>query len=160
MTNLGYIGSGQKFTHIESESINNVFGNDLDVDADLGSLEAVETVSTLPKDFQGRNSTAEVQVHPSGKFLYGSNRGHNSIVVYAIDPKSGKLTYVENEPTQGDTPRNFGIDPTGKFLLAANQSSDTIVVFRIDQQTGCLESTGHIVSVPTPVCVKMMPMNR
>jgi len=97
-----------------------------------------------------------VQVHPSGKFLFGSNRGHDSIVVFAIDENSGKLTYVENEPTQGKTPRNFGIDPTGAYLLAANQNSDSIVVFRIDLKTGALTPTGRSVEVPSPVCVKFV----
>jgi 6-phosphogluconolactonase len=121
-----------------------------------GALNAIQTISTLPQDFRGENSTAEVQVHPTGKFLYGSNRGHDSIAVFAIDPSSGRLTYVENEPTQGQTPRNFGIDPTGTFLLAANQDSDTVVVFRIDVTSGQLQPAGQTVKVPSPVCVKMM----
>jgi 6-phosphogluconolactonase len=103
-------------------------------------------------------STAEVQVHPSGKFLFGSNRGHDSIVVYAIDENTGKLAYVENQSTQGKTPRNFGIDPTGAFLLAANQNSDSIVVFRIDSKAGRLNPTGQTVEVPAPVCVKFVPV--
>ena len=101
-------------------------------------------------------STAEVLTHPSGKFLYGSNRGHDSIAVFAIDKKSGKLTLIEHEPTQGKIPRNFNIDPTGKFLLAANQDSDTVVVFRIDQKTGKLEASGEEIEVPMPVCVKFL----
>ena len=84
-----------------------------------------------------------MQVHPSGKFLYGSNRGHNSLTVFAIDQASGRLTFVQNEPTQGNGPRGFGIDPTGGYLLAANQRSDTVVVFRIDPRTGRLTPTGQ-----------------
>ena len=97
-------------------------------------------------------------MHPSGKFLYGSNRGHDTIAVFAIDEKSGKLTLRENQPTQGKTPRNFGIDPTGAFLLAANQDSDNVVVFRIDAKTGRLTPTGQSVEVGKPVCVKFFPL--
>ena len=116
-----------------------------------------QTISTLPEGYPGTSSTAEVQVHPSGKFLYGSNRGHDSIAAYAIDAQTGKLTMVEIEPTQGKNPRNFAIDPTGAYLLAENGDSNTIVVFRIDQGTGALAPTGQTVRVPKPVCIKMMP---
>jgi len=130
-------------------------------DAQRGELTELQTVSTLPEreSVKPAYSTAEVQVHPSGKFLYGSNRGHDSIVVFAIDENSGMLTYVENEPTAGKTPRNFGIDPTGAYLLAANQNSDSIVVFRIDPRTGALAPTGQSVAAPAPVCVKFVPIN-
>jgi len=127
-------------------------------DADRGVLTDVQTVSTLPQGFDGRNSTAEVQVHPSGKFLYGSNRGHDSLAIFSIDPSTGRLTPVGHQPTGGKTPRNFGIDPTGGYLLAANQATDTVVVFRVDQQTGKLEPTGVKIDVPSPVCVKMVPI--
>ena len=123
--------------------------------ADRGQLDTIQTASTLPEGFDGDNSTAEVQVHPSGKFLYGSNRGHDSIAVFRIDPNSGRLSYVANRSTQGKTPRNFGIDPTGRYLLAANQATGTVVVFRIDPGTGDLSPTGNVVNVPMPVCVKM-----
>ncbi len=99
-------------------------------------------------------------MHPSGKFLYGSNRGHHSIVVYTIDQKTGTLTYVSNHSTQGETPRNFFIDPTGTYLLAENQGTDTIVVFQINQETGKLKPTGQIVDVPSPVCVRMLAVPR
>jgi 6-phosphogluconolactonase len=125
-------------------------------DADAGTLKEIQTLSTLPADFRGRNSTAEVQVHPSGKFLYGSNRGHNSIAIYAIDPTTGKLTSLGFEPTQGRNPRNFAIDPTGAFFLAENQDSNSIVIFRIDPQ-GTLKPTGQTVKVSRPVCIKMIP---
>ena len=126
-----------------------------------GELVEVQTISTLPagQDMSPNFSTAEVQAHPSGKFLYGSNRGHDSIIVFTIEPKTGKLTYVENQSTRGKTPRNFGIDPTGKFLLAANQGSDTVVGFRIDDKTGCLTPTGHVVEVGAPVCVRFVERN-
>ena len=125
--------------------------------ADRGVLESIQSVSTLPEGFSETNSTAEVQVHPSGKFLYGSNRGHDSIAVYTIDPNSGVPQFVAARSTRGKTPRNFGIDPTGNWLLAANQGSDNVVVFRIDRQTGDLSPTENEVKVSMPVCVKMMP---
>lgn len=125
-------------------------------DESNGSLRELQTVSTLPDDFVGTSHTADVHVAPSGRFLYGSNRGHNSITVFAIDESTGELSYVDHEPTGGETPRNFAIDPTGTFLLAANQDTDTIVTFRIGQQTGRLESTGHVADVPTPVCLKFL----
>jgi len=128
-------------------------------DARQGVLTERQTLSTLPDGFDGDSTTAEVQVHPSGKFLYGSNRGHDSIAVFAIDGETGRLTLVEHESTQGQTPRNFGIDPTGTFLLAANQKSHTVVIFRIDRDTGELAPTGHKVDVPSPVCVKLIRLS-
>ncbi len=125
-------------------------------DADRGTLTTLQNVSTLPPDFTGDNTTAEVFVSPDGQFLYGSNRGHNSIVVFAIDPQTGQLRFVSHHPTQGEQPRNFGIDPTGTFLLAANQRTGNVVVFRVDKATGRLESTGHVVQLPTPVCVTFL----
>jgi 6-phosphogluconolactonase len=129
-------------------------------EARRGKLSRLQTISTLPEGVSVRPefSTAEVQVHPSGKFLYGSNRGHDSIAVFAINGRSGQLTLIENQPTQGKTPRNFGIDPTGEYLLAANQNSDTVVVFRIDSKTGRLMPTGQSVEVGAPVCVKILPV--
>jgi 6-phosphogluconolactonase len=123
-------------------------------DARRGEMKAVESVSTLPAgtSVQPGFSTAEVAVHPSGRFLYGSNRGHDTIVVYAIDAATGRLTLVQHEPTQGKTPRHFGIDPTGAWLLAENQGSDTVVVFGIDAKTGRLSPTGQRIEVPSPVC--------
>lgn len=118
-----------------------------------GEFEPIQTVSSLPAGADAWNSTAHIEVHPSGKFVYGSNRGHNSIVVFSAD-RRGKLTWVENESTQGKTPRNFGIDPSGKWLLAANQDSDSVVVFRIDPKSGALEPTGSRIEVGSPVCVK------
>ena len=123
-------------------------------DAARGTLAKLQTVSTLPADFKGSNSTAEVQVHPSGKFLYGSNRGHDSLAIFAIDGESGKLRRIGHQPTGGKTPRNFGIDPAGRYILAANQNSNNVVVFRIDQATGRLKPTGHSITVSSPVCVK------
>lgn len=132
----------------------------LQYDAGRGTLTALQTVSTLPEGFDGRSTTAEVQVHPSGRFLYGSNRGHDSIACFAVDAATGKLSPLGHQSTQGKTPRNFSIDPTGSYLLAANQSTDNVVVFRIDPKTGELRPTGHSISVAMPVCVKMMPRTR
>lgn len=125
-----------------------------DYDSSKGQLTEIQTVPSLPQGFEGNNSTAEVQVSPNGKFLYGSNRGHDSIVVYGIDEKTGQLTYVENESTRGKTPRNFGVDPTGQILIAANQGTNTLSVYRIDQKTGALTPVGEPVECPSPVCVK------
>jgi 6-phosphogluconolactonase len=122
-------------------------------DAKRGMLTERQTVSTLPAGHPGTStSCAEVAVHPSGKFVYGSNRGHDSIVAFAVNAKSGGLNYVAHEPTGGKTPRHFAIDPTGQWLLAENQASDNVVVFRIDLQSGRLSSTGQTVEVPSPVC--------
>ena len=129
-------------------------------DAAEGAFKEVDTAGTLPAGFSGTNSTAEVQVHPGGKFLYGSNRGHDSIAVFAIDAGAGKLKLVQHESTQGKVPRNFGIDPAGSWLIAANQSSDSIVVFRIDKKTGRLTPSGQKLDVGAPVCVKFLAVGR
>ncbi len=118
-----------------------------------GKLTPAQTVTTLPPGFGGDNTTADIHVHPSGKFLYGSNRGHDSIAVYEIDQESGKLTYVQHQATLGKTLRNFAIDPSGTFLLAENQQSNDIYTFRIDPHTGKLSWTGHKLDVPRPVCI-------
>jgi 6-phosphogluconolactonase len=124
--------------------------------APQGTLREIQTLSTLPGGFEGASTCAEVQISPSGEYLYGSNRGHDSIVIYAIDQRDGTLTLVGHESTRGKTPRNFVIDPTGEFLLAANQDSDNVVTFRINADSGELTATGHSVEVPTPVCVKVL----
>lgn len=125
-------------------------------DGRRGTFKELQMVPTLPEGFHGQSTCADVQVSPSGAFVYGSNRGHDSIVIYKVDQQTGRLTYVGHAPTQGRTPRGFGIDPTERFLLAANQDSDTIVTFRIDPQTGTLLPTGHVTQVPTPACVKFL----
>jgi 6-phosphogluconolactonase len=119
-----------------------------------GQLAPLQSVSTLPQGQAGANSCADIHVSPDGKFLYGSNRGHNSIVVYRIDQATGQLALVQHQPTLGDTPRNFALDPAGKFLLVANQNSDHLQVFRRDRKTGRLAPTGQSVKVPAPVCLK------
>ncbi|MGA2609668.1 MAG: lactonase family protein [Terriglobia bacterium] len=123
-----------------------------------GALHLLQTISTLPQDFEGESTAAEVQVHPSGRFLYGSNRGHDSIAVFAINNRKGTLTPNGYAPTLGKAPRNFAVDPTGSYLFAANQDSDSIVQFRIDPNTGRLTPTGQVLEVPSPVCVTFVPI--
>ncbi len=143
--NFGYVIS-------EMKSTVTVFSTDLKA----GKLTPVQTISTLPNDFKGPNDAAEIQMHPSGKFLYASNRGHDSIAVFAIDPAKGTLKGIEQVPTQGKTPRSFEIDPTGTLLFAENQGSNNIVIFRIDPNTGRLTPTGKVLEVPSPVCIKFL----
>src|SRR5262245_14832635 len=118
-----------------------------------GAFHELQTVSTLPPGFTGSNSTAEIAVHPNGRFLYGSNRGHDSIAIFRIDEGKGTLTAAGHASTLGHTPRSFAIDPTGQYMLAANQDSSSIIVFRIDPQTGGLTPTGARLDVPLPVCI-------
>lgn len=146
-----------KFGYVVAEMASTVTA--LTVDLNRGRVRRLQTISTLPKDFKGENDDAEIQVHPSGKFLYASNRGHDSIAVFAIDPDQGTLTHIDDVPTQGKIPRSFEIDPTGHFLLAENSKSDNIVIFRIDQNTGRLTATGQVLEVGSPVCVKFMKEN-
>ena len=138
----------------------NEIGNTITVfgyDQVSGALAERQTVATLPPDYTARSHTADIHVHPSGKFVYGSNRGHDSIAIYAVDAADGTLALVGYESTRGEVPRNFVIDPAGEFLLAANQDTDNIVTFRIDADTCTLAPTGHEVAVPTPVCLKFVP---
>jgi 6-phosphogluconolactonase len=122
-------------------------------DPGAGKLSPAQDITTLPHGFAGGNTTAEVQIHPSGRFLYGSNRGHNSIAIFAIDPESGMLRILGHQPTQGKSPRHFALDPSGRFLLAANQDSDNIIVFRVNPQSGMIQPGGASVNVSMPVCV-------
>lgn len=124
-------------------------------DPEKGTLEPFQTLSTLPDGVTDRTgfSTAEIAVHPSGKFLYGSNRGHDTIAMYAIEAGSGRLSFLGAEPIRGRVPRNFAIDPSGKWLLAAGQDSHGVSVFAIDQATGRLRFTGRTTPVPAPVCI-------
>jgi len=147
---------GARFAYVINEMLCTVTA--FSYDTKLGALKATQTVSTLPEgeSVQPGYSTAEVQVHPGGKFLYGSNRGHDTIAVFAIDQGSGTLRLIQNEPTQGKIPRNFGIDPTGAWLLAANEKTGNVVVFSIDPMTGKLAPTGQVIEIGAPVCVKFM----
>lgn len=126
-------------------------------DREAGTLLPLQHVSTLPPDNRGTNHCADIHVAPSGRFVYGSNRGHDSIAVFAVDAPTGKLSLAGHTATQGRTPRNFAIDPTGSWLFVANQDSDTIVPFHVDPLNGLLEPAGPPVAVPTPVCVRIMP---
>lgn len=121
-----------------------------------GTLTHIDTISTLPSDFSGVSYCADVHVSRSGKFLYGSNRGHNSIVVFEIDQRTGKFKVVQHVSTGGNWPRNFTLDPSGRFLLVANQRSDNVVTFSIDAQTGRLTPADYIEEIPSPVCLKFL----
>lgn len=125
----------------------------LEYHSETGRLDAVQEIATLPADFHGESTTADVAVSSDGRFLYGSNRGHDSIAVFAIDAESGRLTPVSHHATLGQMPRSFRIDPTGTWLLAANQRTNNVVVFRIDRASGKLQATGEQLELPRPVCV-------
>lgn len=140
-----------RFAYVITEMGNTITA--FEWDNDRGSFNELQTVPTLPADFKGENTTAEIAVHPSGRYLYGSNRGHDSIAVYAIDPAKGTLTFIEDVPTLGKEPRNFALDPTGAYLFAANQNSNTVVVFRVNPKNGRLTPAGRQFEVPSPVCV-------
>jgi 6-phosphogluconolactonase len=122
-------------------------------ESDNGALTELQVLTSLPEDFDGRSTGAEIAVAPSGNFVYASNRGHDSIVIFAVDPSSGKLTTVGWEPTQGRQPRHFALDPSGSFLYAANQASDSITTFAVDQTRGTLKSTGQVVRTGSPVSI-------
>lgn len=119
-----------------------------------GTLKPIQTISTVPSDYTGLKWDADIHVSADGKFLYASNRAHESITVYAIDAKTGKLTWVDNISVEGKTPRNFAIDPTGNYVLVANQDSDNVTVFSRDKKTGKLKYTGYSIEVSMPVCLK------
>ena len=143
-----------RFAYVLNEMTSNVTA--FAYDATAGALTERQTVSALPASFSGSNSGAEIAAHPSGKFVYSSNRGHNSIALFSVDAAKGTLTFVDAHDTGGRTPRNFAIDPTGGYLFAANQGSDNLVVFAIDQATGRLKASGAPVTVPTPVCIRFL----
>lgn len=125
-------------------------------DAKGGVLTQAETISTLPADFKGISTCAEILVHPSGKFIYATNRGHNSVAVFSIQSKTGRLKLVQHISTQGKTPRNCEFDPTGNWLLVTNQDSSNTVVFRINRKTGWLTQVGDPIAVPAPFCVRFL----
>ena len=144
-----------RFAYVISEMLSTVTA--FAYDRARGVLKEFQTISALPKDFSGRSAAAEVAVDPTGRFLYGSNRGHDSIALFTIDPRSGALTLVEQVSTQGKAPRYFTFDPTGRYLLVANQDSNNIVVFRVDQKNGRLAPTGRSIEAPSPVCLVFVP---
>ncbi|MGE0405750.1 MAG: lactonase family protein, partial [Candidatus Korobacteraceae bacterium] len=125
-------------------------------EVNAGRLKQVQELSTLPADYKGRNSTAEILIDAAGKFVYVSNRGHDSLAVFSVDPKSGMLTYVRNVSSGGRTPRNMSFDPSGEFLFASNQGSNDVVVFRVDPRTGDLKPTGTKLEISTPGSVQFI----
>lgn len=138
----------------------NELSNTIDVfkhDPENGGLESIQTIPTLPVDFTDRSTTAEIFVHPNGRFVYGSNRGHDSIAVFSVADDTGKLRLVDHTSTRGKNPRNFSIDPTGKWLIAANQSSNDIFVYKIDPATGKLTATDQTAQLPSPMSIAFMP---
>lgn len=148
-------GRGGKFLYAITELTSSVLT--YAYDAKNGGLRQIGMISTLPKEFRGTNYAAEIEVHPSGKFLYASNRGDDSIAVFSVDSETGALKLIEVVPTKGKRPRNFALDPTGSWLLVANQESDNIGVFRVDGATGRLTATGEAAHVGSPARVKFVP---
>jgi 6-phosphogluconolactonase len=128
-------------------------------DPEKGELTQAQTLSTLPTGYKGNNSTAEVRIHPNGNFLYCSNRGHDSVAVFKLNPKLGTLTPLQWQKTGGKTPRNFNITPDGQFLVAAHQTSNDIIVHEIDSETGLLTKTDNRVLTPRPVCIRFLEQN-
>ncbi len=143
-----------KFLYVVSELNSTV--TTFAYDPGNGTLKDFQVVSTLPKGFQGRNDDAEIAIHPDGKWLFASNRGHDTVAVFAVDPSSGMLRPAGEFPTGGKEPRHFAIDPTGRFLLAENQNSNSIAVLRIDPATGALTQVSKTDSVPSPVCLAFL----
>lgn len=137
------------YTINELNSSLSVFGKD-----SFGGLSLIKTYPSLPENFNGKNSTADIHLHPSGNFLYASNRGHNSIVAFQVDKETGKLKLIDHYSTRGEFPRNFAISPDGSFLYAANQNSDNISIFRINKIDGKLIPHLEPVGVKTPVCIE------
>jgi 6-phosphogluconolactonase len=129
----------------------------MEYDSKRGRLREAQTISTLPENFSGHNSGAEIQAHPAGKFVYASNRGHDSIAVFEFNSARKKLTRIENVSTGGKTPRHFALDPAGHWLLAENQDSGSVVTFEINQKTGKLTATGNVLKVGSPVCLVFVP---
>jgi 6-phosphogluconolactonase len=144
-----------KFAYVDNELDSTI--TTFSYDAETGRLKEIETVSTLPPYFEGKNTTAEIAVHPSGKWLYVSNRGNETVVLFEIDKDKGTLNYVEEQNTGGKKPRHFGIQPSAKHLAIANQSSDTVLVCRVDDGNGRLKPSGVFAEVPSPVCVLFVP---
>jgi len=147
------LSADERFLYVlgELDSTVTVFAND------QAQFKSLQVVPMLPSGFSGRNDAAEIAIHPSGKFLYASNRGHDSFAVYSINQKDGTLTQVEIVPTGGKEPRHFAIDPSGKFLLAENQFSNNIIEFRIDPATGKLTPNGETLATASPICIAFLP---
>jgi 6-phosphogluconolactonase len=127
-------------------------------DAGAGVLSEIQTITTLPGGFSGENYPAEVLVHPSGRFLYGSNRGHDSLTIYSIDPETGRLTPVGHQSSGGKGPRNFNTDPSGAWMVVGNQSTANVLIMRVDAEQGTLAPTGQELQAPSPICFKFVPV--
>ncbi len=151
---LAFHPSG-RYCYIIEETANMVMA--LTWDERDGTLEEFQRVPTIPASFSGETYTAEIVVHPTGKFLYGSNRGHDSIAVFSIDQDSGRLTAVAHTLTQGSYPRNFNLDPSGRWLIALNRESNNVVTFAVDPQTGKLTATGQVLELNSPSCLRWVP---
>ena len=147
-----------RYVYAINQTANSIVG--FGWDSNRGILTQFETVSTLPKGFKGENTGSEILMHPSGKFLYATNRGNNSVAVFSVQADTGRLTPVQYISTQGKTPRNADFDPTGKWLLVTNKDSNNAVVFRIDQSTGQLTQNGDPISVPAPFCERFLPAGK
>ena len=143
-----------KFVYVLNELGCTITAYDLSAN---GGLSPIETVGTLPDDWKGDNTTADIHTSPDGNYVYASNRGHHSLVIYQVDSSSGRLRYVGHEQTRGETPRNFAITPDGRFVLAENQDTGTVVTFNRNAD-GTLEATGSVIDVPAPVCIQFMPV--
>ena len=141
----------EKYAYVINELTNTV--SVAEFDAETGALKPIQEINTLPDGFSEPNTTAEIEVHPNGDFVYGSNRGHDSIVVYKRDPKTGKLTFLQHAPCGGKTPRHFKIHSSGKWLICGHQNSDTISVLSLDPTTGLLGEPKSTVSAPKPICI-------
>ncbi|MES2983217.1 MAG: lactonase family protein [Verrucomicrobiota bacterium] len=141
----------EKHAYIINELTNTI--TTADFNPKTGSFTDIQTIPTLADDFKEPNTTAEIEVHPNGKFVYGSNRGHNSIVVYKRDSKTGILTFLQHAPCGGQTPRHFAIDPTGKWLLCGHQNSNTLSILNLNSETGLLGEPQSTVEIPSPVCI-------
>jgi 6-phosphogluconolactonase len=147
--------ANHKFAYVISEMGSTV--TSLHFNAKKGTFKEFQTNSTLPPNFTGTNTAAEISIHPNGKYLYASNRGNDSIAIFSIDPKTGRLTPQGGMPSGGKEPRHFTFDPSGRFLFAENENSDDVVGFRVDAATGSLSPTGEILHVPSPVCLVFVP---
>lgn len=144
-----------RFAYVINELNSTVTG--FSYNADAGVLREIQTITTLPADFGGENYPAEVLVHPSGQFLYGSNRGHESIAIYTIDGQTGRLTAIGQQSSGGRGPRNFNTDPSGIWMIVGNQDSNNMLVLRIDPERGTLTPTGQEFEAPSPICFKLVP---
>lgn len=141
----------EKHAYIINELTNTV--TVAEVNTQTGKLTDIQTIATLPDDFKEPSTTAEIEVHPNEKFVYGSNRGHDSIVVYQRDPKTGKLTFLQHAPCGGKTPRHFAIDPSGKWLLCGHQNSNTLSILSLNPETGMLSEPKSTIEAPAPICI-------